>query len=284
MAFALTDEHAQLGKISNNLERHGKDEDAELITGFTLPLKLRVPRPQMIPLMGTDFDASVWKADNTPHDWTRRVTPIELTGEVYVEVNAEMILGDDHELTYEGCRVTHVIIEGFDPGGITRVNCHLYVRPGIGPENLLLQEFQEQEIAVQLSAGKLRVKADKAQQELALQPPKTERELAVERGEEVTVITTVVDQSVRHEHPSFDGGVITHTVGMACVVCEAPAAAIGTPEEERTKARTREQEIAQQLADAHANGNGPGDDDDDEDDEEMSGLGRQISAHAAKAT
>jgi hypothetical protein len=60
---------------------------------------------------------------------------------------------------------------------------------------------------------------------------------------------------------------------------------VGTPEEEREKAHARERDIAQRLENAHLHGEGPGDDDDDgedEGDDEMSGLGEQISAHAAK--
>lgn len=287
--FALTDEHARMGKISNNLEKHGDDD---LITGFTLPLELSIPRPQLVGLMGVWFDRSVWVQEtdlsgNTsliPADWLRRVLPIELAGEVYVGVAAALVLADT-ELAFEDCRVTHVTLLAFAPGGITRVGCHLYLRPGIGDNNLLLQEYQGQEIAVQLTSGKLRVKADKAQQQLPLEQPapKTERELAVERGEEVAVITTVVDEVVTHEHPLFNGGKVTHGAQAACVVCTPT---VGTPEEERERAHAREREIAQRLEHAHMNGDGPDDDDDDDDgddedgdDGEMSQPGQQIAAN-----
>lgn len=238
--FALTDEHAQMGKISNNLEKHGEEE---LITGFTLPLELSIPRPQLVDLMGKDFDASAWKVDNTPVDWLRRVLPMELAGEVYVSVQAALVLGEEvAELTFEDCRVTHVTLLALAPGGITRVSCHLYLRPGIGTKNLLLQEYQGKEIAVQLTSGKLRIKADKAQQQLPLEPP-----AAVQTSAQPSGNTDLV----------------------------------GTPEEEREKAHAREREIAQAIQDAHDAGEGPGDEDDDGDegDEgagEMSELGQQI--------
>lgn len=260
--LALTDEHAQLGKISNNLEKHG---DADLITGFTLPLRLRIPRFQLVDLMGEEFDRAVWSKDGGCSDWARRVLPLELFDEVYVGVAALLGLGG-RELEFADCRVSHVTMFAFAPGSITEVKCHLYVRPGIGSENLLLQEYQEHEIAVSMSSGKLQVKADKRQQQLALgEPvppaPKSERELAHERGDWVEVITTVVDDQVTHEHPGFnDGRPIVHSKDAACFVCEGRAQeAIGTPEEEREKAREREHNIAQQLADAHAAGAGPGD-------------------------
>lgn len=61
---------------------------------------------------------------------------------------------------------------------------------------------------------------------------KTERELAHERGEEVEVITTVVDDTVTHEHPSFDAGTISHTVGLSCLVCDARERGIAAKLEE----------------------------------------------------
>ncbi len=255
--FALTDEHAQLGKISNNLEKHGEDD---LITGFTLPLRLRIDRNQLVELMGEDFDKAVWAADGSCADWARRVLPLELDGEVYVEVAAALSLGG-RELEFTDSRVTKLQMLAFAPGGITELKCHLYLRPGIGDENLLLQEYQEQEISVSISSGKLRVKSDKVQQQLPLgdPAPKTERELAHERGDWVEVITTVVDDRVEHEHPGFnDGRPIVHSVGAACFVCdgraeEAIGRAVGTPEQERERAHEREREIAQQIADDRAN-------------------------------
>lgn len=44
--LALSDEHAHLGKIANNLEFAGEAE--AVITGFTLPLDLQVPRSQLM--------------------------------------------------------------------------------------------------------------------------------------------------------------------------------------------------------------------------------------------
>lgn len=253
--FALTDEHAQMGKISNNLEKHGEDE---LITGFTLPLELSIPRPQLVVLMGKDFDASAWKADNTPADWLRRLLPIELMGEVYVGVAAALVLNEEvAELEFADCRVTHVTLLAFAPGGITRVSCHLYLRPGIGDENLLLQEYQGKEIAVQLTSGKLRVKADKAQQQLPFAPPAP-----------ASAVQSTADSPPTHDHPTL------HIDACHCGTLEDH---LGSPEDERERAHAKERMIARQIQAAHDNGEGPGDDDEDEEDEgEMSALGQQI--------
>lgn len=277
--LALIDEHARMGKISNNLELHG--EAQSVITGFTLPLELQVPRQQLITLMGEAFDRSVWTIDSTGMlvgvDWARRLLPLELGDETYVGVAAVLSLGG-RELEFADSRVSKITLLAFGNGGITHVKCHLYVRPGIGSENLLLQEYQEHEVAVSMSAGKLRVKADKAQQQLPLEPP-------------------VLDGP---EHPAVIVNEATKTIGALECTCEAPAydgwdgrhdarcpafvpIHVGTPEEEREKAHARERDIARRLEEAHLHGDGPGDDDDDDDgDEEMSGLGQQIAHHAAK--
>lgn len=255
--LALTDEHARMGKISNNLEHHG---DTDRITGFTVPLELQIPRLQLITLMGIAFDACVWAIVDgllTGADWVRRVLPLALADEVYVGVAAMLILGG-RELEFTDCRVSHITILALGNGGITHVKCHLYVRPGIGSENLLLQEYQEQEIAVQLSSGKLRVKADKAQQQLPLEPP-----AAVDTSAQTNAADP--QASAQAQHNAFDSEASADAQRDAGVVD-----------------LDRERAIVQQLA---AGREGPGDDDagDDDDDGEMSGLGRRIARHAAKS-
>lgn len=248
--FALTDEHARMGKISNNLEKHGEEE---LITGFTLPLELNIPRPQLIGFMGSDFDSSCWKSDNTPADWLRRVLPMELAGEVYVGVQAALVLSEElAELTFEDCRVTHVTLVAFAPGGSAVVSCHLYLRPGIGNENLLLQEYQGKEIAVQLTSGKLRVKADKAQQALPLDDP---NHPAVITNEAASKIGTL-DPPPTHDHPSLQ---------IEACHCGELDDRIGSSADERERAHAKERMIARAI-EADRNG-GPGDDDDGEEDE-----------------
>jgi hypothetical protein len=250
-SLALMDEHAKLGKIANNLEMHG--EAQSVITGFTLPIELQVPRMQLVQLMGEAFDRAVWTLDAsgmiTGVDWVRRLLPLGLTDETYIGVAAMLNLGG-RELEYADCRFSKIEILALGNGGITHVKGHLYLRPGIGSENLLLQEFQEHEIAVSISAGKLRVKADKAQQQLPLEPPPA---------------STTVPGNIEFVAPEYREG----------------AEALGTPTEEREKAAAREREIAQALEHAHMNGDGPGDEEDDDDDESMSTLGQTISAHAA---
>jgi hypothetical protein len=299
--LALTDEHARLGKIANNLETHGQSESK--VTGFTLPLKLRIPRSQLVGFMGEEFDRCVWVINPTNEieggaPWVRRLLPFALEGEVYVGARSEIVVGGNLEpdhgkaLEFNDCRVSKIEIAAMGPGGITEVNCHLYVHPGIGSENLLLQEYQEREVAVQITTGKLRVKADKAQQDLPLNepsaPPNVEPNStsapnvdAAQEGETPPLLSdpdnpaVIVDNALRELARGDCPGFVDPQGG------DDDPFHIGSPEEEREKAHARERGIAQQLEDAHKRG--PGDDgDDDEDEEGMSRIGRQIQAHARK--
>lgn len=223
----LIDEHARMGKISNNLEKHG---DSDVITGFTLPLELRITRGQLQELMGEAFDASVWVPSPVSGggsfigaDWTVRVLPLVLGDETYVEVAAVLGLGG-REIEFADCKLSKIELLAFGLGGITALKCHLYVRPGIGSENLLLQEYQEHEVAVSMTSGKLRVKADKAQQQLPLEPP--------------AAATQSDDPPPTHDHPSL------HIVGCHCGKLED---GVGTPPVERDRAHARERMIARAL-------------------------------------
>ena len=286
--LALTDEHAKMGKISNNLEKHGEAEAN--ITGFTIPLELQVPRPQLAELMGDVFDRSVWTLNSTGMlvgvDWARRLLPLALVDEVYVGVAAVLGLGG-RELEYTDSRVSRIELLAFGNGGITHVKAHLYLRPGIGSENLLLQEYQEHEVAVMLSAGKLRVKADKAQAELPLDAPRQESSdspaAAVSPAGGKTADAAPESADVEDETPLLDP--VLDADHPAMIVNKATLAigdtAIGTPEEERAKAHARERDIAYELQQRHLNGDPDFDDAGDEDEDSLSTLGQGVSAKAA---
>lgn len=261
MILAFNDEHALMGKISNNLEKHGEDD---LITGFTLPIELRVPREQLVAFFGAGFDTAAWGADNTAADWVRRVLPLELAGEVYIGVEADIVCGDAPPMHFEGCRVTHVTLATLDPGGIARIKLHLYLRPGISNKNLLLQEYQEQEIAVRLACGALRVKADKPAKGTPA-PEKDERQVDAfeEKGippEGSDLIAAIELEQVigEHDHPE---------IGLKGCRCSEPKLGnrgLSTPENERERAHARERMIAKQLA---AGRETPRDDDDGDEEE-----------------
>lgn len=228
----LIDEHARMGKISNNLERHG---DEDVITGFTLPLELRITRGQLQELMGEAFDAAVWVASPVSGggsfiaaEWVTRLLPFLLGGEVYEGVAAVMGLGG-RELEFADSRVSHITLLAFGLGGIVQVGCHLYVRPGIGQENLLLQEYQEHEVAVSMSQGKLRVKADKRQQQLPLEPPAAK--------------TEAKDPPPTHDHPSL---------GIEACHCGELEDNLGSPEDERERAHAKERMITRDIEAARA--------------------------------
>lgn len=231
MKLNLIDEHARMGKISNNLERHGDDD---VITGFTIPIEMRITRGQLQELMGEEFDSSVWKPSPVSgggsfvaKDWVTRLLPFSLGVEVYVDVAAALGLGG-RELEFVDCRVSQLQMIAFGLGGIVVLKCHLYVRPGIGSENLLLQEYQEHEVAVSMMAGKLRVKADKAQQQLPLESPvHTSAQLP-----------QAADLPPTHDHP---------TLQIVDCHCGELDDGLGSPDDERSRAHAKERMIARQI-------------------------------------
>lgn len=234
----LIDEHARMGKISNNLEKHG---DSDVITGFTLPLELRITRGQLQELMGEAFDAAIWVQSAVSGggsfvgaDWTVRVLPLVIGDETYVEVAAVLGLGG-RELEFADSKVSKIELLAFWLGGITVMKCHLYVRPGIGTENLLLQEYQEHEVAVSMTQGKLRVKADKAQQNLPLVDP---NHPAVIVNEATKSIANLGDPPPTHDHPSLQ---------IVDCHCGKLDDGVATPPDERERAQARERMIARQI-------------------------------------
>lgn len=231
----LVDEHARMGKISNNLERHGEED---VITGFTLPLEMRITRGQLQELMGEAFDAAVWAQSPVSGggsfigaDWVTRMLPLLLHGEVYEGVAAVLGLGG-RELEFADSKFSRMEFVAFGLGGIAVVKGHLYVRPGIGAENLLLQEYQEHEVAVSMTSGKLRVKADKAQQQLPL------GEVVHVTDEAPVDLPDANDPPPTHDHPGLN------IVGCHC---EKLDDGVGTPPVERDRAHARERMIARAL-------------------------------------
>jgi hypothetical protein len=265
----LTDEHARLGKISNNLEKHGEESK----TGFTLPLKLRIARPMLVGLMGEEFDRCAWTIGPTNEingipSWLRRLLPLKLDGETYVGVKSAIVVGGNlepehgQELLFDDCHVSKITIIAMAPGGITELDCHLYLNPGIGSENLLLQEYQEREVAVQMTLGKLRVKVDKAQKDMfndSSNPPaaatpgdQPQPQSAAEEGETSQEPRDFTSEEINAMSPcDCDPPTIDDPEHSASIVDDA-LIEVGTPEQERDKAHEREREIARQLCEGRS--------------------------------
>lgn len=162
----LTDQHARMGKISNNLELHGEDDE---VIAFAIPCELMLTAEQLDALMGTYFHRALFNTDaatrlETPLDGFRRCKPLELE-DAYEGVRVRI---DDHE--FRDCRVQKFVLEP-QVGGLTKLRVQVYLRPGLGDENLALQELQHREIALQIYEGKLAAKKNARQSELPLGEP-----------------------------------------------------------------------------------------------------------------
>lgn len=164
----LADAHARMGKISNNLETHGDDE----VTGFTIPCEMMIDEPALDALMGVYFHRALFNTDaatslQAPMDGFIRCKALELD-EKYEDCSVGLTLSGDNYLEFEECSIGKIVMEP-QLGGLTKLKVAVYLRPGIGANNLALQEHQHREIGLTISGGKLALKKDAKQQELPLE-------------------------------------------------------------------------------------------------------------------
>lgn len=160
----LSDAHARMGKIGNNIEMHGEEE----VSGFTLPITMTLGHEQLDGLMGKYFHRSLY--NQTKDLWEivdgfRRCKPLHLE-DIYEEVSVLIDLAQGDPLEFSDCRVSKIVLTP-QHGGLTLLDCHLYLHPGLGDENLALQEHQNHEIGVTLQEGKIALKKNPKQGEMA---------------------------------------------------------------------------------------------------------------------
>jgi hypothetical protein len=161
----------RLGKISNNLEKHG-DED---VTEFNIPISgVLLTAKQLNDFMDDPHCDRAWfntkGSLKEPMPWWQR-------GEFSVSESLEaeactIIVSGDQEIEFEaegklpGCKISRITLAP-QVGGMTEVCFQLQVRPGIGRENLLLQEHQNREVRLTIAKSRVALKRGK-QQNLAL--------------------------------------------------------------------------------------------------------------------
>lgn len=164
--FAITDALCEYGKISNNLEKHGDEE----VTAFALPFaSVMIDADTAAAIAGDkDFWRSVFN-DNKgflePMPWVR--APISFP-EKYAAAVAAITLPTDETLTFEECRIDAIEVMP-TAGGLCELKFQLQITPGIGRENLLLQEYQHHKgIRLVIEDAKIALKKDKKQRQLEL--------------------------------------------------------------------------------------------------------------------
>lgn len=179
----LENVQALLRKISINV----LNKDAEQ-TLFTLPFEgVTLSREQLNAYMG-DYTFESWFNQRGdvwhPMPWIARLPKGEIVIEDEFESDgAEIIVSGGKELVFEAgdrdedddeepappVRVTNIVLTP-KPGGVTLLGFHLQVRPGLGKENLALQEHQFRHVTVTLGDTKLATSSKGKQQSLPLAP------------------------------------------------------------------------------------------------------------------
>lgn len=161
----------RLGKISNNLEKHG-DED---VTEFNIPVQgVLIPAGQLNALICDPHCDRSWfntrGSIREPMPWWSkgafRLDDKFEAGVCTITVSGDRELEFKPEKELPACRISKIRLRP-QVGGMTEVSFQLQVRPGIGQENLLLQEHQNREIRLTISKSEI-ARARGKQEELPL--------------------------------------------------------------------------------------------------------------------
>lgn len=161
----LTGKNCRLGKISNNIERHGTQH----VTAFAIPVTaLMLTKNELNTFLRDPTAHESWftkptKADPAiePRPWWNGETfrhseeyeadkaMLVLSGGNEVEFESE---GDPKEDDYRPAMTISKIKLTPHTGGMTEVSCTIYVRPALGKKNLALQGAQYEEVKLTVSA------------------------------------------------------------------------------------------------------------------------------------
>lgn len=165
--ISLIDKICRFGKISNNLELHGEEE----VTAFQIPVEgVMLEAKELNAIVGDKYFAGIVFNDKRglkePTDALRKFKPLELA-DSYENATVIMTLTGDRELEFDECLLKNLTLEP-QVGGLTALSIKLYLRPGIGANNLLLQEHQHREVKLTITNATVALKAKSRQQDLPL--------------------------------------------------------------------------------------------------------------------
>lgn len=162
--WQLIDKRLRLGKISLNLEKHG-DED---VVAFCVPFGECMLDGQEAGELVEDkyFERAVFDQKRgalTPCTWLRAVDPLRIKRS-FEQAFVIMTVSGDRELEFDEVLIKDLTLV-FDPKyqGLTELTGKLYLRPGIGQENLILQEHQHHEVLVTITNARVALKAKSKQ-------------------------------------------------------------------------------------------------------------------------
>lgn len=166
--FTLVSDNVRMGKLSSNTELHGDEYAAGF---FQAPFERMLTKEQLNDLMGKHFDRSLFDYPAStnelpkPVDGFTRCAPLALTDH-FDRVNLEIRVSGNRVMEFENCKAKQLVLEP-QVGGLTKLKLQVYIPVGLGQENLILQEHQHREVAIDLH-GKIALKKNPKQQSLEL--------------------------------------------------------------------------------------------------------------------
>lgn len=168
--------HAQLGKIANNLEKHGDDD----VSAFDVPVTGILLDKKSLNRFLDDSQASAALFNTTRTNDTEPVfkifKPLVLK-DTFEGIRVDFNLGGK-EFTLTDCKASKVSVE-LRNGGTAEISLQLRVRPENDKQILLFLGYQNREIDIALADAKVALKGGQKQGELALEGDDDEGE----RGE-----------------------------------------------------------------------------------------------------
>lgn len=186
-----------IGKITNNIELHGD----ESVSMFGIPVSsMLVPTETINALWGDPhFDRCLFNHGKAgivePMPWTRN-SVIRLE-EVFEAGSAEIKFKNDEVHKFENCRMKG-FIGGPLVGGMTELSFQLQLNPGLDRANLLLQEYQNEEIKLSIMSAAISKKKNPKQKEMQLTPqpdaPKADPQPVGEQIDATRVIDTASEE------------------------------------------------------------------------------------------
>lgn len=148
----------QMGKYSNNLEKHGEED----VLAWTIPIVGVLLYAHQLEVLLHDSHGSeaffVRAKDDLleARPWTTYADPVSLT-EAYDGVAVEMKLGEE-VISFERCRIKDLTLGRFFQGGVTQVDFKLQIAPGLDRVNLLMQEYQNKPVVLTIESAKVAAK------------------------------------------------------------------------------------------------------------------------------
>jgi len=160
----------KMGKIANNLEKHGTDD----VTEFNIPIiGVMLDSAQLCDLTGDPFTHRSWFNMNRDlpepmswwHDQSFKLHTKFKDLRVAIKLQSDEVLefiarAKDLDLTPQ-------------VGGLTACDFTLQLCPGLDRENLLLQEYQNRGITLTVGGGAVDSKTKPKQGELPMKHPET---------------------------------------------------------------------------------------------------------------